>query len=159
MLEGLVSGFVPGSRAPFSMDLLAVSMLIVVPTLTTALWLAKRRRYAAHKSVQVGLSLILLLVIVVFELEIRFSGWTQHAEASSLYDTWLFPILWVHLSIAITTTVLWCTTLYLALKNFPKPPKPGSHSRLHLRLARPAAFGMYLTSITGWTFYWAAFLA
>lgn len=155
----MLDGFIPGSRAPFSMDLLAVGMLFVVPTLTTALWLAKSQRYAAHKAVQVTLSSILLLVIVIFEIEIRMSGWTQHSLVSPYYETSLFPVLYLHLTVAITTTLLWGATIILALKRFPRPPVPSAHSSLHRKLARPAALGMYLTSVTGWTFYYMAFLA
>lgn len=154
----MFSGFIPGSRASFAMDLVTAGMVLVVPTLTTALWMAKRHRYAVHKKIQVALSTILALVIIIFEIEVRFSGWRQNALASAYYDTWLFPVLYVHLFVAISTTVLWSATMYFAMRRFASPPRPGDHSSLHLKLARPAAIGMYLTSITGWTFYTLAFV-
>lgn len=152
-------GFIPGSRASLTIDLLAASMLLVVPMLTTALVFARRRRYLAHKRTQLALSTLLLVVIALFEIEVRRFGWIDLAAASPYYDSALRPVLAVHLTAAITTTLLWTVTLVLALRRFPSPPKPGPHSAQHRRLARCAALGMYLTSVTGWTFFWVAFVA
>jgi putative membrane protein len=54
--------------------------------------------------------------------------------------------------------ILWPVTIVLALRKFPNPPAPGAHSPTHIRLARLAALDMLLTSITGWIFYWLAFV-
>jgi hypothetical protein len=64
----------------------------------------------------------------------------------------------VHLVFAVTTVILWPTTIMLALRRFSNPPMPGPHSRLHVPLARTAAADMVLTAITGWIFYWVAFV-
>jgi hypothetical protein len=45
-----------------------------------------------------------------------------------------------------------------ALRKYPSPPVPGPHSRQHVPLARLAAIDMALTAITGWVFYWLAFV-
>jgi hypothetical protein len=45
-----------------------------------------------------------------------------------------------------------------ALLNFPSPPHPGPHSRFHVRWARIAAIDMFITAVTGWTFYYLAFV-
>ena len=47
--------------------------------------------------------------------------------------------LYVHLVFAVSTVILWPTTIVLALRNFPNPPMPGQHSRIHMPLARIAA--------------------
>jgi hypothetical protein len=43
--------------------------------------------------------------------------------------------------------------------NFPCPPAPGPHSPWHIRWAKVAAIDMLMTAITGWLFYWLAFVA
>jgi putative membrane protein len=59
---------------------------------------------------------------------------------------------------AVTTVVLWPVVIFLALRNFPNPPHPAQHSRIHVPLARLAAVDMMLTAISGWVFYWLAFV-
>jgi uncharacterized membrane protein YozB (DUF420 family) len=154
-----MQGFIPGSRASFTLDLVATSLVVVVPALTLALRYAKRRDYAAHKRVQLAISLALLAVLTLFEIEMRLYGWEERAAASAYYDTYLWPVLRLHLTVAVTTTALWTITIFLALRRFARPPRPGAHSRLHKALGWGAALGIYLTTVTGWTFYWIAFLA
>ena len=48
------------------------------------------------------------------------------------------------------TVLLWPVVIFLALRNFPNPPQPAQHSRIHVPLARLAAADMMLTAITGW---------
>jgi hypothetical protein len=66
--------------------------------------------------------------------------------------------LYVHLFFAVTTVVLWPAVIFLALRSFPNPPRPALHSRIHVLLARLAAVDMMLTAVTGWVFYWLAFV-
>jgi hypothetical protein len=58
----------------------------------------------------------------------------------------------------VSTVILWPVTITLALLNFPNPPEPSPHSRIHIPLARVAATDMVLTAVTGWIFYWLAFV-
>ena len=60
---------------------------------------------------------------------------------------------------AISTFALWLMVIVRALRNFPSPPTPGEHSRFHRRWGIIAAVDMVLTTLTGWTFYWLAFVA
>jgi hypothetical protein len=59
---------------------------------------------------------------------------------------------------AVTTVVLWPVVILLALRSFPPIPGPAPHSRIHVPLARLAAADMLLTAVTGWIFYWLAFV-
>src|SRR5687768_2332853 len=155
-----MSGLLSWSRAPIMMDVVALAMLAVLPVLTLSLWLVRRRRrYALHKRLQIGTAAVLAVALLLFEIDIRLNDWRPLAEPSPYYRTWLFPLLYVHLFFAISTTVLWIVTLITALREFPVPPRPGPASTRHRRLGRLAALGMYATSVTGWSFYWAAFIA
>lgn len=151
---------IPGSRAPLMMDVVALAILLVVPLLTYSLWLAKHRRnYQRHKQMQVIISIALAVVIVAFEIEVRSRSWRQFAAASPYLTTWLDPIFYLHLCVAVATSIIWIVALVTALKRFPSPPRPGPFSASHKTLGGLAALGMYATTITGWTFYWVAFLA
>jgi hypothetical protein len=142
------------------LDFVAVAMFLILPILSYSLYLVKvRKNYLAHKRLQIFLGLLLLVAVVLFEVDIRIYGWRHLAEPSPYYATALFPILYIHLFFAISTSLLWIVTILLAIRNFPSVPRPGPHSTLHKRLAWPAAITMYITAITGWTFYWMAFVA
>lgn len=154
-------GLFPFSRGTLMMDLVAASMLVVVPLLTVSILQVRRGNYRAHKRLQVVLCSTLAVVILLFEIEVRSRDWRPDAEASPYFHTLLFPVLYGHLVLAITTTVLWILTFFTALKGFKDPagPGPGPESRRHRRLGKAAALFMYGTATTGWTFFWLAFVA
>ncbi len=154
------TGFLPSSRASFSLDFIVVVLAVFVPLLTVSIYAVRRRRaYALHKRMQIGLGVALGLAIILFELDIRMNGWRYLAEASPYYETWVMPSLVIHLMFALPALVLWFLTIFLAVKKFPQPVAPGAYSRSHKKLARWAAFAMYGTAVTGWLFYWLAFVS
>jgi hypothetical protein len=120
-----------------------------------------RCRYQLHKWVQLTLAAILLITVALFEIDIRLHGWesraAEHIGGEPTRTVWL--ALYVHLLFAVTTVVLWPVVIFLALRNFPNPPRPDLHSRIHVPLARLAAADMVLTAVTGWIFYWLAFVS
>ena len=155
-----IDGFL-GTRAPLILDVLCLAMLAVVIVLAWSIYQVKvRRRFSLHKWTQITLAIILLTTVILFEIDIRLHGWEDraagqiggHAPAAAV------KALYVHLIFAVTTVILWPATIILALRNFPNPPVPGPHSRIHVPLARTAAIDMVLTAITGWIFYYIAFV-
>jgi uncharacterized membrane protein YozB (DUF420 family) len=161
-----VSGFVPGSRGSLMLDVVFVAMFVVVPLLAASVYLVKyRRQYALHKKLQLTMAAVLLAAVLLFELDMRLNGWEERAEPSPYFDPankWSCPAglsLIVHLSFAVPTLVLWIIVVAQALRKFSRPPMPGSHSQWHRRWGMVAAVGMLLTAVTGWIFYWLAFVA
>ena len=155
-----IDGFL-GTRAPLMIDVVCLAMFGVVLVLVWSVYQVKfRRRYELHKWTQVTLGITLLIVVILFEIDIRLHGWEERAanqiggEPSSL----VVRALYVHLIFAISTVILWPITICLAMLKFGDPPAPGAHSRIHVPLARTAAIDMFLTAITGWLFYWLAFV-
>jgi len=156
----MMGGFIPGSRASLAIDTIITVTIAILPIFTFSLYMVRiRRNYALHKKIQIFLGLLLLVALSLFEVEIRIFGWRQYAEPSPYYSTWVFPVLFIHLLFALTTTVLWSTTTIQAIRHFGIPPRPGPYSKEHLRLARAATISMYGTGITSAIFYWIAFLA
>ena len=158
--EQSMPGFIPFSRGSFMLDLVAVAMFAILPAVTIGLNLVKRQRnYGAHKKMMLGISIVLGIAVILFEIEMRMIGWRDLAEASPYYLTILPAILGVHLLCSISTTILLSSTVWFAWRKFPSPPKHNPLSILHKRLGKLSAIGLLLTSVTGWTFYYMAFIA
>ena len=158
-----VDGFL-GTRGSLMLDVVFLAMFAAIPVLGWSIMLAKRGSYALHKRVQVGLGSVLLAAVVLFELEMRIVGWRERAAPSPYWTTagWDDPIdyaLGVHLFFAIPTALLWIFVVIQATRKFPKPAAPNEHSRSHRFWAPIASFEMFMTAVTGWVFYWLAFVA
>jgi hypothetical protein len=150
-----------GTRAPFMIDFVCAAMLGVLIVLAWSVCQVKfRRRYWVHKWTQIALGAVLLMVVILFEIDIRLHGWEERAagRVGGQPAQIVFWALYVHLVFAISTVILWPITIGLAAANFGEPPLPGPHSRVHIRLARTAAADMVLTAVSGWVFYWLAFV-
>lgn len=161
-----LDGFL-GTRASWMMDTVAVALVAVLAVLAVSLYLARyRRQFPWHKRLQTSLGIVLLLTIVAFEFDTQFiSPWRQRAAASPYYSgehLWTSPLgicLLVHLCFSVPTTLLWGFVIVQALRKFPSPAAPAQYSHRHAMWGRLAAFGMLMTAVTGWLFYWLAFVA
>jgi putative membrane protein len=155
-----IDGFL-GTRAPLMIDVVCVAMIGVVLVLAWSIYQVKvRRRYQLHKWTQITLGAVVLVVVILFEVDIRLHGWEERAAntGGGRPAPIVFTALYVHLVFAISTVILWPITIGLAAANFGEPPAPGLHSRVHVPLARTAAADMVLTALSGWIFYWLAFV-
>lgn len=154
-----LDGFL-GTRASFMLDVVFLAMFLVLPLLAWSIGLARSGRFLAHKRMQVTLALVLLAAVVLFEVDMRWHGWTPRAEASPYYATGLVnTVLWIHLFFAVPTALIWIYVVVQALRKFPSPPQPGVHSAAHRFWGWLAAIEMACTAITGWIFYYLAFAA
>lgn len=155
-----MQGFLPFSRASFMLDFVAIAMMAIIPLLTWAIYLVKyKKNYALHKKVLLATGVVLASTVLVFEIDMRMNGWRHLAEVSPYYNSLVFPVLYVHLFFAVNTSFLWVVTLLKARKAFPSPPVPGAYSLDHKRITKFTAGFMYGTALTGWAFYYLAFVA
>lgn len=164
----LQHGFL-GYDASFMLDVVVCALVLVVPVLLFSIASVKfGKRFALHKTLQLGLAAVLLLAVAAFEVDLQLvhGGWENvvnkdpgnpRLSASELAS--VQRVLWIHLVFAISTPFLWAVTIVYALKRFPSPPAPGEHSRLHRVLAWASTIDITLTSVTGLWFYYAAFIA
>jgi putative membrane protein len=158
-----IDGFL-GTRASLMLDVVFLAMFAVLPVLAWSVYQVKyHRRYLLHKRVQLTLGVVLLVTVALFETDMRINGWRDRAEASRFWDqagtNWVDVALAIHLCFAVTTALAWIVVIARALANFPSPPVPGPHSPWHRRWAKVAALDMLFTALTGWLFYWLAFVA
>jgi uncharacterized membrane protein YozB (DUF420 family) len=132
------------------------------PVLALSIRLVKRRHYQWHKRIQITLAFVLLVAVTAFEIDLNFitKDWRPLAEPSPYYGNgWVDYSLWIHLTFAVPTPLLWTFVIIQALRKFPTPAAPSEYSRRHARWAWLAAIGMSLTAVTGWVFYYLAFVA
>lgn len=151
-----------GTRATFMLDFVFLAMFAVLPILAFSIRLVKKGRYEWHKRIQITLAIVLLVAVAAFEIDLNFitKDWRPLAKPSPYYESGLVDkVLWIHLAFAVPTPLLWIVVIVQALRKFPKPAAPSEHSRQHTRWAWTASAGMALTAVTGWTFYYLAFVA
>jgi uncharacterized membrane protein YozB (DUF420 family) len=147
------------SRASFILDFIALAMAGVIPVMLVSLYQVRQRKnYTLHKRIQMLLGVVLGVAILVFELDMRLYGWRQYAEPSPYYDTLVIPSLIVHLVFAIPTLFLWIYTIFMALRHRISETS-GKYRFQHKLFGRLSAYAMIGTTLTGWLFFWLAFMA
>lgn len=160
----MTDGFL-GFRTSLMLDFVVCALVAVVPAIIFSLYLVKvRKNFVAHRNLQLGLAVVLLLAVAAFEIDMRLQGGWRAIVAKRevpLTDAQLAEVttsLWTHLCFAVSSPVLWVITIVLALKRMPKPPVPCAHSSLHKKLGWAATIDLTLTSVTGLWFYYLAFV-
>ena len=158
-----------GHDASLMLDVVVCALVLVVPVLAYSIWLVRyRQRYLLHRNLQLTLGIVLLVTVAAFEVDLQLvhGGWenvVNHDPAAPRLTGESLEavrrVLWIHLVFAISTPVLWGATIWLALKRFPNPPVPGSHSQLHKTLGWLSTIDITLTAVTGLWFYYVAFVA
>ena len=147
------------------LDVVFLAMFIIVPVLAWSIVLVRKGKHQLHKRLQLVMATVLLVAIIVFEVDLRFfTDWRAKAEPSPYFandGSWnvVWILLFVHLAFAVPTSILWGWVVAVALRRFPKPPQPNEHSRNHRLTGRLAGIGMLCTALTGWGFYWLAFVS
>ena len=152
------SGFLP-TRASFMLDAVFLAIFLVVPVMFWSIRLAKQGKLELHKKIQITTAVILLVAVLAVEVDMPLNGWNDYTHGSAYVKSTIMTFLYVHLAFAIPTPFLWIVVIVKALKKFPNPPVPGEHSKTHKRLGWLATIGMVLTSVTGWIFYYVAFVS
>ncbi|MGI9457394.1 MAG: DUF420 domain-containing protein [Aeoliella sp.] len=161
-----IDGFL-GTRASLMLDVVFIAMIVLIPTMALSIGLARfRREWKWHKRIQLALASVLLVALVAFEVDMQLlTEWELRAEPSPYFSAvakWSSPAgiaLAVHLLFAVPTAAVWIYVVSGALQRFPSPPTPNDYSRRHRLWGRIAAITMTMTAITGWIFYWLAFVA
>lgn len=154
-----------GTRGSFMLDLVFMAMFLVVPVMFWSIHQVRRyRRYEVHRWAQTILGMVLAVAVLAFEVDMRIHGWRDRAEPSPFWKVGAIndPIdysLILHLAFAIPNTLVWFFVIIQAWRHFPRPATPGPYSTRHRRSAWIAAFLMTSTAVTGWIFYYLAFVA
>ncbi len=153
-------GFLP-TRGSIMLDFVFAAMFGIIAIMGVSIYLVRyRKKYDLHKWIQIGLGVTLLLAVAAFEIDLQlFTNWRELAKASPHYSTLVDYSLWIHLCFAIPTPLMWIYVIVQGVRKFPSPVTPCEYSATHILTARIAAIGMLMTAVTGWIFYWLAFIA
>ena len=144
------------------LDFVVLAMLGVSAVLAYSIYLIRfKKNPRLHRNVQIVTAIVLTVALIAFEVDVRFiTAWRELAEpspyyASGLVDRWLL----IHLLFAIPTPFIWATVIFIGLRKFKSGFQQGKFNRIHRISGRIAAAFMFLTAITGWIFYYVAFVA
>jgi putative membrane protein len=162
-----IDGFL-GTRGSLMLDVVFLAMFAVVPLLLFSVYLVRYRRlFQLHKWLQLGTGIVLLIAVTAFEVDMRFitREWALRAAPSPYFDVdnrWGCPVgisIIIHLLFAVPTLLLWIYVNVQAVRKFAAPPQPNAYSHAHMLWGRAAGIGMLMTAVTGWIYYYLAFVA
>lgn len=160
-LAPVANGFLP-TRGSWMLDFVALAMVAVVIALTYSIYQVRaRRNFRLHRAIQIATAVVLTVVVVAFEIDVRFfTDWRELARPSPFYESGaVYWLLFVHLCFAIPTPFVWGVTIWMALRRFKTGFEQGDFNRFHRTCGWIAAGMMFATAITGWIFYYVAFVA
>ncbi len=148
-----------GTRAPFFMDLVTLIVALLPLLLYLGILAARKGYYGFHRIYQWLLFLISFAVVAWFEYGVRAGGgFSSYVAESRLPHRLLLGILIVHILIALFTTIWWAWTIIQAQRHWRRRDLPGGYSLRHIRSARVAAWGIFLTALTGIWVYLTLFV-
>ena len=144
------------------LDFVVVAMLGVTVVLAYSIYLIRvKKKPRLHRNIQIATAIVLTVALVAFEIDVRFfTDWRELASSSPYYEAGIADwCLLVHLLFAIPTPVVWGIVIFMGLRRFKTGFVQGDFNRFHRISGRVAAGFMVLTAITGWIFYYVAFVA
>jgi putative membrane protein len=147
------TGFM-GTRALLYMDIVTLFFAILPFLVAYSISFAIRGDIKKHYLSQISIFVTTILMVVVFEVGVRFSGgYVEFIKSSSVNFTFLTIFLIVHIIIALATVILWVIQLYSAMSHFKSEGAGSSHFAKHKRIAKWLFSGIVITSIMGCMIY------
>ena len=144
------------------LDFVVVAMLGVTLVLGYSIYQIRyKKNPIRHRNIQIATAIVLTVALLAFEIDVRyFTNWRELAEGSPYYESGFADLcLWVHLVFAIPAPVVWAVVIIMGLRRFKTGFEQGRFNRTHRISGRIAAGFMVLTAVTGWVFYYVAFVA
>ena len=157
----IANGFLP-TRGSWMLDFVSVAMLAVAVVLCFSIFQVRyRKNHALHRTIQMFTAIVLALALIAFEIDVRwYTNWRELAEPSPYFESGMVHwALWIHLAFAIPTPFAWLAVILLAVTRFKEDYEAGDFNRIHRVTGRIAAALMLATAVSGWTFYYLAFVA
>ena len=148
-----------GTQADVLTDLITVGYGIIPVVLYWSASQARKGLYRRHRVVQCVSLLLLTIILILFEVNIRVRGGSEALFLNSSFsDTPLLRFtLLGHLAIAVSTYLAWVGLAIVSLKRF-RQQLPGSFSRVHRRVGGWVIVGNVATAITGVWLYIVGFV-
>ncbi len=140
-------------------DVVNFSFIVIVPTLIYSWTKVRRGEYLLHKKVQLTLFAVLFVAVILFEIDLRQRGGIfEMVKDSQFSDTMMLNgLIWFHMFVSITTSIIWTGLIAMSLWKFASPPVPNSFSGAHKLFGRIGMIDMILTGVTGVMLYFLGF--
>lgn len=146
-----------GTAAPFYMDLVTLYFALLPFLLIVGIMMAVRKKFELHYKMQLSTFLLTLVMVVVFEVGVRFSdGYSVFMQSANINETFIWIFLLVHVLIALVSVVAWSILVYSAVKEFKLGATPFVKS--HKKLGMWVYAGMSITSFMGVLIYYFLFI-
>ncbi len=163
-----MNGFL-GTRGSFMLDVVVLAMVLVTGVLLASIAIVRfHRNHRLHRRIQLTLAAVLVVALMAFEIDMQLvTDWRALARPSPWFGSGnVYKALWVHLAFAIPTPFVWAAAIFFALRHYRPGTEAGGsgfanekHAARHRVAGRIAVALMLLTAVTGWIFYWMAFVA
>jgi len=137
----------------------AATLLAPIATLASVR-LARARRYASHRTLQLGLLAVCFLTVIAFEVQVRLAGGSGAfvAAAAPALRPAARVLLRIHVSFAVATYLVWAALAVASVRRF-RGTLPGPFSRRHKRLGWAVLGGLGFTAASATGMYWLVFVA
>jgi putative membrane protein len=151
-----------GTRADILIDIVTLSFIIILPVLAFSWWLVRQRNdYSNHRRIQLYLGITLGIVVGIFEYDLSTSGGIFEITKGGVYEgtAVLNWSIYIHVVLAILTTLIWIGLIIMSLIKFGKPPRPNAFSRMHRFFGRTGMVTMIGACVTALPLYYFGFVA
>ena len=153
------AGFL-GTRAPMFMDVITIFFALLPFLVAYSIYLAVKGRYLLHFRSQMGLFILSMVMVVVFEIGVRVDGgFNAYMQESSLSYNGVLIYLVVHILFALLTVVAWGITIYSSSKAFREEGVASSYFREHGKRARWVFLAIFTNSVMGTAMYPILFIS
>ena len=147
-----MDGFL-GTRGDFIVDLVMTISGFLPFLLLFTFHMASKRKYDFHKKLQITLFVIVTLLVIALEYDVRFSNLKEISKQSPYAgSTLLVTVFLVHLFFAISSFFGWCWLIVKSLKRYPI-----FFDFEHKKWGKIIFWDIVLMVITGWILYWMTF--
>lgn len=144
-----------GTRADILVDIVITSLVVIIPVILWSWKKVREKGYLHHRNIQLVLTGVLVLVLIVFETDLRYAGGIFAITQGSRYagTPLLLASIYIHMTFSISTAVIWLGLIFSSMLKFPRPPAPNQFSRFHRFWGRLGMIDLILTGLTGLELY------
>lgn len=148
-----------GTRADALTEVVFLAILLILPLMGWSVWLARKQQFPQHRIIQTGLTLLLTVVVALFESNIQAQGGIYDMARESTYvaSPWFSRLFAVHLAFASTTGTVWLALVATSLWKIRNFTTPNTFRRFHRIAGWLGVVGMTGTGLTGGIFFILAF--
>ena len=147
------------SRAAFPVDLTYLVTLLAPLAALISFQLAKQRRFAQHRALQLTALVVCWASVLGFELHLRLTGGSGEfvRAARPEHQAYARVFLLVHIATAVLTYVLWTWLATVSSRRF-GTRLPGDFSARHRALGKLVFVGLCFTALSATGMYFEAFV-